>query len=474
MGGDDSLGRRTFVRPGPEASPMMDSITLGNFRCFRDKQTARLAPLTLLVGENSTGKTSFLALIRALWDVAYGQRVPDFKEEPYDLGSYREIAYSDSDTGSLPDSFLAGFERKQRHQGVRPNEETLYFETTFEKTGTRPIPIRRYFSKGTTFLEEEYDEGFVTILRLGTTNGTWQQDVPKDTELIQVRTRLSLEDHLTPLTIYLYLSFREDTPGEPVFKSLSGSPTLTEQDLDTIRILVRSYLRNRHRPFASAPVRSKPYRTYDPSRPTCDPEGDYVPMYLANLHSQDETAWQELQSKLELFGKESGLFDRILIEQLGKRDGGPFQVRIGGAGTEPTGPHRNLIDVGYGVSQALPLITEMLREDAPNQFLLQQPEVHLHPSAQAALGSLFCQVSGLERQLIVETHSDYILDRIRMDVRDGVSSLTPDDISVLFFERQGVSVRIHSVRFDEQGNVLGSPPSYRGFFMRESRRAFGL
>ena len=45
----------------------MDEITLKNFRCFRDKQTARLAPLTLLVGENSTGKTSFLALIRALW-----------------------------------------------------------------------------------------------------------------------------------------------------------------------------------------------------------------------------------------------------------------------------------------------------------------------------------------------------------------------------------------------------------------------
>ena len=52
----------------------MDQITLENFRCFREKQTARLAPLTLLVGENSTGKTSFLALIRALWDVAYEHR----------------------------------------------------------------------------------------------------------------------------------------------------------------------------------------------------------------------------------------------------------------------------------------------------------------------------------------------------------------------------------------------------------------
>ena len=49
----------------------MHAITIENFRCFREKQTARLAPLTLLVGENSTGKTSFLALLRALGDLAH-------------------------------------------------------------------------------------------------------------------------------------------------------------------------------------------------------------------------------------------------------------------------------------------------------------------------------------------------------------------------------------------------------------------
>ena len=50
----------------------MDEIRLKDYRCFREDQTARLAPLTLLVGENSTGKTSFLAIVRALWDLASG------------------------------------------------------------------------------------------------------------------------------------------------------------------------------------------------------------------------------------------------------------------------------------------------------------------------------------------------------------------------------------------------------------------
>ena len=56
----------------------MDSVTLKDFRCFRGEQTARMAPLTLLVGENSTGKTSFLAILRALWEVAVNEVVPDF------------------------------------------------------------------------------------------------------------------------------------------------------------------------------------------------------------------------------------------------------------------------------------------------------------------------------------------------------------------------------------------------------------
>ena len=71
----------------------MDQITLKNFRCFREEQTARLAPLTLLVGENSAGKTSFMAMIRALWDAHVGLQTPDFKEDPYDLGSFDEIAH---------------------------------------------------------------------------------------------------------------------------------------------------------------------------------------------------------------------------------------------------------------------------------------------------------------------------------------------------------------------------------------------
>ena len=148
-----------------------------------------------------------------------------------------------------------------------------------------------------------------------------------------------------------------------------------------------------------------------------------------------------------------------------------MQVRLLGGGLK--GPRRNLIDVGYGISQVLPVITELLRSDAP-LFLLQQPEVHLHPSAQAALGSLFCQVAGQDRQLVIETHSDHLMDRVRMDVRDGATKLKPDDVSILFFERRDLDVHIHSLRLDEEGNVRNAPEGYRRFFLEETQRSLGL
>ena len=91
----------------------MDSITLENYRCFREKQTARLAPLTLLVGNNSTGKTSFLAIIRALWDAAFRNEAPDFREDPYDLGTFRDIAHNRGGRGGQADSFNAEFSYRE-------------------------------------------------------------------------------------------------------------------------------------------------------------------------------------------------------------------------------------------------------------------------------------------------------------------------------------------------------------------------
>ena len=73
-------------------------------------------------------------------------------------------------------------------------------------------------------------------------------------------------------------------------------------------------------------------------------------------------------------------------------------------------------------------------------------------------------------QLIIETHSDYILDRVLLDIRDKRTNLKPEDVSILYFERSDLDVFIHSIRIDDEGNVLDAPKGYRGFFEDELKR----
>ena len=436
----------------------MDEVTIENFRCFRDRQTARLAPLTLLVGENGTGKTSFMALVRALWEIKFANElVPDFKKDPYDLGSFHEIAHRRGARGGKATYFLAGARDKQGEDGT-----PWSVEARFESGKTGPEVRRLLTEHGPTKLEWHWDSEKLVNLDVTTARGSWERTIDQPS-----LPSMSLIDNF-PLVMF-YKDNGDD------YKPVDGSPEIGESDIEELRSVALSYWSKPGiQPFAGAPVRSRPRRTYDPSRAAPDPEGEWVPAYLASLSLTHRNRWKSLKATAEQYGKLTGVFDEIRIWQFGDGGGGPFQVQVRKHDGRLKGPWRNLIDVGYGVSQVLPLLIELIRPEAANILLLQQPEVHLHPSAQAALGTILCRASNQRRQLIVETHSDYLLDRVRMNVRDGDAGLKPPDVSVLYFERRALGVCIHSLEIDESGNILKAPDGYRQFFMDEVSRSLGI
>ena len=135
--------------------------------------------------------------------------------------------------------------------------------------------------------------------------------------------------------------------------------------------------------YSFAPIRSKPQRTYNPLREDANPEGSDVPMVLMNMSRTDERGWTALKEKLVPFGESSGLFTDVRVRRLGRSMGDPFQLQI-----KVNGPRANVIDVGYGVNQLLPILVRLFNADAEMAFLMQQPEVHLHPKGQAELSSL--------------------------------------------------------------------------------------
>ena len=468
--------------------PIIDRVTLENFRCFREKQTVKLAPLTLLVGENSTGKTSFLALIRAMAELAFGGTAPNFKTPPYDLGSFDEIAHHRGARGGRAVSFSAEIATRVSSHDFRPrprNHEDVAIEiaVTFERRphGTAPAPVRQCVSTGDVWLEERQDTAAgVYHAKLGTLRGQWEVSRPIDSHAAsQIGT---VGYYLRPFDPD-WMPRRGGAAKDSLIPT-NGSPPPNEADIAELSLLDSIGLT--HWPsflsaarwsdtYAEAPVRSQPHRTYNPEPWQRAPEGAHVPMRLAEMYAQELPRWEKLKRSLETFGRAAGLFDEITVRHLSKAGSDPFQIQVRKGDDRLKGPFRNLIDVGYGVSQALPVVTELLAPSTPTDlYLFQQPEVHLHPSAQAALGTLLCEVATDGRQLVVETHSDHLIDRIRMDVRDGKTKLTKDDVRILYFERDGLDVKIHELWWDDNGNIENTPPGYRRFFLQEVNRSLGL
>lgn len=450
-------------------------MILKNFRCFRKEQNIRLAPLTLLMGENSTGKTSLMAMLRILMDTVHGNH-PDFKEAPYDLGAFDEIVYHDN-SKKRPQSFEAGFALKNKSTNLNMN--IIFGKKESKSIHPSSVKERIALEDKKIWMEWDFKEKH---LQFGTKKDSWigQANEKNHTKSQNKRSQRSIQKDFW--TLILEQGLFSKLPLEiliHVVKWTSKSnfkKAFSENDLKPLQQLLQSthkLLRQQRRPYASAPVRSKPQRTYDPTRAKPDPEGEGIIHYIADLSWQYPEKWAELKEQLEKFGKQAGMFNEISIKRLGKTGGSPFQVEIRKFG-RTKGSKRNLIDVGYGVSQVLPVIAELLLPDTPSLFLLQQPEVHLHPSAQAALGSFFCQMAEKKTQLLVETHSDYLMDRICMDIRDKKTKLKPEDLSILFFERKDQAVNIHSIEIDQEGNILKEPPGYRQFFMNETDRALGL
>ena len=460
----------------PEKILQFRQVEVEDYRCFHEQQVAQLAPLTFLVGENSTGKSSFLALLRALWDVAYGHRAPDFREPPYDLGTFPDIAHERGRRGGRATAFSAGFHARNSTKAQSAAETE--FKVRFENRKTFPFPAYRRIESGDFWFESSSLQKEAPYVRFGSPRGRWRVESGVAHVLSQEKGEPWLPAHLLFFTLAGRFRLPKTEAGTSGFTDVQpdegGADPFTAAEFEQIyQLLMNVELASTTRPYASAPVRTYPQRTYDPTRPSANPEGKDTPSFLSDLRHRDPQEWDRLKAQLEKFGQTSGLFDEISVKQLTKTGGGPFQIQVRRFGGKAKGPLRNLIDVGYGVSQALPIFAELLRHDAPSLFLLQQPEVHLHPTAQAALGDLLCDTAARGKQVVVETHSDYIVNRVRMDIRDGKTSLGPRDVSLLFFERRGLDVHIHSLRYDQHGNVLNAPPGYRTFFMEETRRSIG-
>jgi hypothetical protein len=423
-------------------------------RCFSEPQEAVIRPITLLVGENSSGKTTFLALCQIAHAIAqrFGKDLP-FNEPPFLLGAYDQIASYRGGRAGHTKSFSI---KISTDEGVSPRSLHTEFVS---RHGQPSLQVLRLTAGDLVFQVKSRGAS-------GEHSSIVLAKPPRKTEIPHSSIDLRALTVLSRPTDWAALIDNEMLSAG----GLSGEEVFTRPDFDSLEnaldAIRKEFLR---RPYAFAPIRTSPLRTYDPVSAEPKPEGSHVPMLLATLaRSAAKGKWTALQAALKEFGSKSGLFGGVEIVNKGKKESDPFQV-----GIQSGGPVFNLIDVGYGVSQALPILVDTLQQSSPYEsFLLQQPEVHLHPRAQAELGSFFAKQAGKRRRFVIETHSDYLVDRIRMEVRQ--NQLAPEDVSLLYFERQKHGAVIHSLELDSNGSITNPPPGFRQFFLNEERNLLGI
>ena len=91
-------------------------------------------------------------------------------------------------------------------------------------------------------------------------------------------------------------------------------------------------------------------------------------------------------------------------------------------------------NVGFGISYVLPVLATLLTARPTDIIIIENPEAHIHPKGQSKIGELIARAAAYGVQVFVETHSDHVINGIRVAVRDGI--LNPEDVNIAFFERR--------------------------------------
>lgn len=143
------------------------------------------------------------------------------------------------------------------------------------------------------------------------------------------------------------------------------------------------------------------------------------------------------------------------IQQVPQSNGVTLGLRTSNA----TDFHRP-IHVGFGLTQVFPIVVAALTRKTGDFLLIENPEVHLHPAGQAKMGSFLSKVAAAGVQVIIETHSDHVLNGIRRSVRGG--EIKSEEVAIHFFQdREQEGDQVISPIIDQTGNIDVWPS---GFF----------
>ena len=393
---------------------MITELRAQNFKSWQDTTALQFAPLTGFFGANNSGKTSILQVLLLLQQTVGAENLNlpiNFGKDSkslVNLGSFDAVIHQHNKTSNLGISVSWRLPKKIKI-GNNLTDSFSFFTSIIEKSGSLMLERFRYTVNERDFEVEWTDRGY---------------RLPHNTVEVNPFRCYGVVNPAGPL--------EEFSPLREAFEDLFS------------RI---HYL---------GPLREPPQHHYVW-------EGDYpkdvglsgekmIPTLLSNRTLRRPIEEQILKwlQRLELIHS----YEVPPVTNEGKN----YECLVK---QYKDGPEVPLTDVGFGVSQVLPLLTQCYHVPENSILIFEQPEAHLHPKVQSDLADVLIDVvKNRNIQIILESHSEHLLNRLQRRIAE--EQITAEDTAFYFCQINNGTSEIERLKIDEYGNISNWPQDFFG------------
>ena len=436
---------------------MFKHLRIQNFKGWEDTGPIRMAPITLFFGANSSGKSSigqFLMMLKQTVESPDRKAVfyPGGKNSAVQLGSYQEMVFRRDPKKEISFEYQCSLQDNLTIKDPISDQsfkgDTLDFEAEVGLSGLKLLEVKRIKYR----VLKENDQSLSVELK-GKDNKREYIVFAEGYNFVRKRGRgWPLRD------VDRFYGF----PDEAVAR-YQNAGFLQELNLAQ-ELLFKSI-------YYLGPLRTKADRLYTWAGITPESVGfageNTVAAILAARdrrislgHRQWTKPLEEIvSSKL----KEMGLIENFKVNPISEQRQ-EYEVKVRTKGSKDW---VDLPDVGFGISQVLPVLVQCFYALPRSIIIIEQPEIHLHPSAQSALADVMIDVinskeDGNDRniQLIIETHSEHFLRRLQRRIAE--SLIDEEKVSAYFANITKAPAVLEPLQIDQFGNISNWPEHFFG------------